>query len=384
MIGQSSSALTHSIVSLWHLSTLALLHCCILPREQVWSVSWSLRSEFELVTGDSYGQVRVWDIRTSGCLHVLDQYCTTTPKPPSEAELAAMRAAQEVADRAAAASAAAERTAAVERAAAERALAAAAERAALDDQRQAKRARTVVRSRQPEHIPPPRCKSIGSGLGSLTLEMGGGPGSANGRSGSTTRSRPTSRMASSPSDITASVTPMSPPSPVPASLRSQGAVMGKLDGSPGLASSAVRAHSGAVSCVMPTPDGLYWLTAGTDSSLRLWDAMHWHNRLVNYSQTHNHAIRARQLAVGEEGLTVFHPSGSMIQVGRPWGRGCCGLLTGAALSGCAPQCSSHRECVGVYQSTEMGEPRFWGRTQALHVVGGYLEQRRYPERSGDT
>lgn len=32
-----------------------------------------------------------------------------------------------------------------------------------------------------------------------------------------------------------------------------------------------QAHEGAVTAVVPTPDGLYCLTAGTDSRIRLWD-----------------------------------------------------------------------------------------------------------------
>ncbi len=32
-----------------------------------------------------------------------------------------------------------------------------------------------------------------------------------------------------------------------------------------------QAHEGAVTAVVPTPDGLYLLTAGTDSRIRLWD-----------------------------------------------------------------------------------------------------------------
>ena len=35
------------------------------------------------------------------------------------------------------------------------------------------------------------------------------------------------------------------------------------------------AHEGAVTAVVPTPDGLQCLTAGTDSRLRLWD-LHTH------------------------------------------------------------------------------------------------------------
>ncbi len=32
-----------------------------------------------------------------------------------------------------------------------------------------------------------------------------------------------------------------------------------------------QAHEGAVTAVVPTPDGLYLLTAGTDSRIRLWN-----------------------------------------------------------------------------------------------------------------
>ena len=39
-----------------------------------------------------------------------------------------------------------------------------------------------------------------------------------------------------------------------------------------------QAHEGAVTAVVPTPDGLYCVTAGTDSRIRLWDLQD--NRLV--------------------------------------------------------------------------------------------------------
>lgn len=45
-------------------------------------------------------------------------------------------------------------------------------------------------------------------------------------------------------------------------LNSSGGVGG---GAGGVAIELVRAHQGAVTCVLPSPDGLHWLTAGTDS-----------------------------------------------------------------------------------------------------------------------
>ena len=84
--------------------------------------------------------------------------------------------------------------------------------------------------------------------------------------------------------------------------------------SSGVSNNTARAHQGAVTCVMPTADGLFWLTAGTDSRLRLWDEMYWHRRISGCADTHNSAIRARQLATTQDGSIVFHPSGSIVQV----------------------------------------------------------------------
>lgn len=38
--------------------------------------------------------------------------------------------------------------------------------------------------------------------------------------------------------------------------------------------SNVAAHDGAVTALLPTLDGLFWLTAGTDSRVRQWDSLH--------------------------------------------------------------------------------------------------------------
>lgn len=74
------------------------------------------------------------------------------------------------------------------------------------------------------------------------------------------------------------------------------------------------AHDGRVTALLPTPDGLSWLSAATDSRVRLWSVPHFRNTLVNFPNTHNRAIRARQLAVTEDSRFLFHPSGSSIQV----------------------------------------------------------------------
>ena len=54
---------------------------------------------------------------------------------------------------------------------------------------------------------------------------------------------------------------------------------------------AAVAHDGRVTGILPTPDGLHWLTAGTDNRLRLWDAQHNYHLLVNYPQTFNSSMK---------------------------------------------------------------------------------------------
>ncbi|KXZ44195.1 hypothetical protein GPECTOR_71g556 [Gonium pectorale] len=79
-----------------------------------------------------------------------------------------------------------------------------------------------------------------------------------------------------------------------------------------LKDSALKAHSGAVTCVLPCPDGVHLLSAGTDGRMRLWDAQYRHNKLVGYEGTYNRALRARQLAVTDDSRVVFYPSGSSV------------------------------------------------------------------------
>ena len=73
-------------------------------------------------------------------------------------------------------------------------------------------------------------------------------------------------------------------------------------------------HEGAVTAILPTPDGLFWVTAGSDSRVRLWDCSTHRssgysdlffksinqptgcqstcrNKLVNYERTFNRATK---------------------------------------------------------------------------------------------
>lgn len=66
------------------------------------------------------------------------------------------------------------------------------------------------------------------------------------------------------------------------------------------------AHDGRVTGIMPSPNGLYWLTAGTDNRLRLWDSEHHRHLLVNYPQTFNSSMKVRM--AGSD-LAALHTAG---------------------------------------------------------------------------
>lgn len=78
-------------------------------------------------------------------------------------------------------------------------------------------------------------------------------------------------------------------------------------------SSAI-AHDGRITAVLPAPDGLSWITAGTDDRVRVWSMPRFRNTLLNFTGTYNRAGRARQMAITEDSKTVFHPSGSAVQM----------------------------------------------------------------------
>lgn len=187
-VAMSAAAATHCLIAvvggdphvkLCDPATGGFTHSLVGHREPVWAVSWSLESEYHLVTGGCDGQVRMWDIRTYNCLRIFDEHVTQKPKPA-------------------------------------------------------------------------RAHSAGS--------------------------RKPARSAVARKESTTAV-----------------------------------AHDGRVTGILPTPDGLHWLSAGTDNRLRLWDARHNYHLLVNYPQTFNSSMKARQLAVAGDENVIFHPSGGIIQ-----------------------------------------------------------------------
>ena len=80
-----------------------------------------------------------------------------------------------------------------------------------------------------------------------------------------------------------------------------------------------RAHDAAVTGLLPTPDGLSWVTSGADSAVRLWSASAsgseaFQNELHSLPETFNRARRPRQLSAAKDPAALFHPSGSGVQV----------------------------------------------------------------------
>ncbi|XP_042405938.1 WD repeat-containing protein ATCSA-1 isoform X3 [Zingiber officinale] len=85
---------------------------------------------------------------------------------------------------------------------------------------------------------------------------------------------------------------------------------------PGTASSYSRAtaHFGAVTGLRATRDGLYLLSSGSDSRLRLWDIESGCSISVNFEATRLQTNKAIQLALSQDSSAVFIPSMSNVKV----------------------------------------------------------------------
>eukprot|EP00884_Botryococcus_braunii_P017531 jgi/Botrbrau1/4461/Bobra.0348s0045.2 len=54
----------------------AVVHTLVGHKSDVWAATWSLASEWHVLSGGTDGQVLLWDIRAARCIHVFDQHQT--------------------------------------------------------------------------------------------------------------------------------------------------------------------------------------------------------------------------------------------------------------------------------------------------------------------
>lgn len=89
---------------------------------------------------------------------------------------------------------------------------------------------------------------------------------------------------------------------------------------PGMVSSLNRAtaHYGAVTGLRAIEDGMYLLSSGSDSRIRLWDIESGCNTLVNYEATRLQATKPLQLAFPEDSSLVFVPCMTTIKAYDLW------------------------------------------------------------------
>eukprot|EP00262_Sarcandra_glabra_P014548 TRINITY_DN4279_c0_g1_i1.p1 TRINITY_DN4279_c0_g1~~TRINITY_DN4279_c0_g1_i1.p1 ORF type:complete len:340 (-),score=28.52 TRINITY_DN4279_c0_g1_i1:244-1143(-) len=89
---------------------------------------------------------------------------------------------------------------------------------------------------------------------------------------------------------------------------------------PGMLSSRDRAtaHYGAVIGLKVTRDGMYLLSAGSDSRLRLWDIESGCNTLVNFEAMRLQTSKAIQVAVAQDSSLVFAPCMNAIKAFDIW------------------------------------------------------------------
>ncbi|KAG2698982.1 hypothetical protein I3760_07G172400 [Carya illinoinensis] len=89
---------------------------------------------------------------------------------------------------------------------------------------------------------------------------------------------------------------------------------------PGLLSSQDRAtaHYGAVTGLKLTEDGMYLLSAGSDSRLRLWDVESGCNTLVNFETVRLQTSKPIQLATTQDSALVFVPCMTAVKAFDVW------------------------------------------------------------------
>lgn len=105
---------------------------------------------------------------------------------------------------------------------------------------------------------------------------------------------------------------------IPVFNRTKGSIGQRVH--PGMLSSNDRAtaHYGAVTGLKVTEDGMYLLSAGSDSRLRLWDIEYGRNTLVNYEATRLQSRKGIQMAVTHDSSLVFVPCTTVVKAFDIW------------------------------------------------------------------
>ncbi|GLU15935.1 hypothetical protein SLE2022_323870 [Rubroshorea leprosula] len=89
---------------------------------------------------------------------------------------------------------------------------------------------------------------------------------------------------------------------------------------PGMLSSQDRAtaHYGIVTGLKVTEDGMYLLSAGSDSRIRLWDLESGRNTLVNFETVRLQTSKAIQLATSQDSALAFVPCMAVVKAFDIW------------------------------------------------------------------
>ncbi|XP_022772919.1 DNA excision repair protein ERCC-8-like isoform X2 [Durio zibethinus] len=78
------------------------------------------------------------------------------------------------------------------------------------------------------------------------------------------------------------------------------------------------AHYGAVTGLKVTEDGMYLLSAGSDSRIKLWDLESGYNTLVNFEKARLQTSKAIQLAISQDSAHVFVPCMTVVKAFDVW------------------------------------------------------------------
>lgn len=270
----------HEQVQLCDIVSGGFTHSLAGHRAAVWAVAWSPSNEWQLATGGCDGQLRLWDIRRAGPLHIFDQHDTQEPRAAGGRAAGQQQPQQQDGE-------------------------AEGEGAIDQDVWGADAPQPLPPRDQDDQQPAPMQQAVAE---AMQRQRSSGSGGAR-RAGRA----PAGRAAAAADGSTAGSERMFLPERVTKySTAHAGSITGSLQGLPESCAAALWARAAVCSSrshiccasselwqpsspaslhpstptlvnslagdsllpagVVPTPDGLHWLSAGTDDRVRLWDA----------------------------------------------------------------------------------------------------------------